>query len=368
MDRRTFLKSTGAAAVAGTAATTADASGALNDRAPLTSAPASGKTSGHYVLRTRLPLDDGAPGMAGAMHQLVRFFNEIGDPDFAIRVETLDAGPRNPLTALGAGQSDICVHFAGALGSGDPALDLIADGPLADRPGALHAWLNGGGGQPLWDDLAAEQGLKPFLLADLHASGGWWSRAPLRLEGGLAGHRLVGDGASARALARLGAELADLDETDTGEALRGGAVTLVQGRTGLFDMADGLPAICSHFTIAPWAGKREAMVVSVNLKAWEKLGARAQGALRGAIAHVGRCIESDVQAHQAMAWHAVGTRHGIARRHLPDMAARRLRAARDGVLEEIASASDMAARIYESQRGFLAALDVGQSPMGPALS
>ena len=73
-----------------------------------------------------------------------------------------------------------------------------------DAP-SQHVWLAAGGGEMLWDDLAAEFGFKPLLAGHTGASAGVWAGARLEQASDLEGATLHVTGLAADAVRALGA-------------------------------------------------------------------------------------------------------------------------------------------------------------------
>ena len=153
MDRREFLKSTGAAAAA---ATTATAARSCNVRASRT-----GPRFRHHGAAPRHRLARHRRGLADQARRLGQRLIAMSDGRYRIALP----GIVNGLAAVRAGDADLYyatehdhldAHRALAYFSGLPG-----DRGIAARQ--LSAWMLVGGGQALWDDLAGEFGVKAML-------------------------------------------------------------------------------------------------------------------------------------------------------------------------------------------------------------
>ena len=163
MDRRDFLRTTGAAAVA--AGTTVTPAHAIGD-APAAPAVRSGSGCSRWARSGRSSPGSG-PGAAGASHR---------------------DGHRRPLSHRGRdgnAEADLTYGGAGRHASLHPAFAFFAGLPFGQGldAAAQHAWLAVGGGEMLWDELAAELGFKPLLAGHTGPSAGVWAGARLETTG-----------------------------------------------------------------------------------------------------------------------------------------------------------------------------------------
>lgn len=162
MDRREFLRTTGAAAAAAataTAATEAVAQSAVGAESQV-AAPAVGKGLKELRLTTAWP--DAASGPADQAHRLGQRIAALSEGRYRVVVAH---GTGGGLAAVRAGEADL--YFASEHDHLDEhrALAYFAGLP-GDRgiaPRQLANWLLVGGGQALWDDLAADFGVKAML-------------------------------------------------------------------------------------------------------------------------------------------------------------------------------------------------------------
>ncbi len=189
MDRRDFLKTTGAAAVAagtaaGTPATADDADGIARPAAP---AILSGVQD--LTLASTSPTD-----LAGA-----------GAERLARRLEAATGGRFRIEVRRGSGDADL--GFGSAHHSAHAAFAFFAGLPFAQAldAAAMQTWLGAGGGQMLWDELAAAHGFKPLVAGHTGESAGVWAAARLERVSDLAGLRIAVTGIAGDVLATFGA-------------------------------------------------------------------------------------------------------------------------------------------------------------------
>lgn len=195
MRRRDFLKSTGAAA---SAAATAGLAAAPADAAAL-SKPAI--ATGRRVLRLATSAgDDAGRGAGRGLAPFIRRVASATDDRLQIELVPAKAATGAELTFDVAGHFEM-LHPAFTFFAGMPTgRDLDAT--------AFAAWLGVGGGQGLWDDLAADHGMKILAAGHSGASRGLWLRVA-RPTNALAGLHVAAPDCARAILAAVGARTAD---------------------------------------------------------------------------------------------------------------------------------------------------------------
>jgi len=330
MDRRDFLK-TGGAVVATGAAVVAPAGAAEPGPAV---APAILPGAKAITLATTW-----APQGPGAAHErLARRIEMATDGRYRIEV--------------GAG-ADPDLVYGPAGRPADPAFAFFAGLPFGQGldARAQQTWLAVGGGQTLWDDLAAERGFKPLVAGHTGAGGGVWSTARLEQVSDLAGVTVgVQDGICADAVRALGAVPVAIDPGDVKAALAEGRV----------DAADWL-APHAATDLQPLAQrlyrpgfKRDGVVLSleVGLSLWERMSAADQAILEACAAEEHRLSLAEAYAHALLAAPAETPAKWPVRLGFSAELSRALEAAARDAVAGLARSSDVARRIHDSHQAF----------------
>ena len=209
MDRRDFLKTTGAAAVA---------AGAAGASARATDEPIDGAVQSPAVLagtRVLALANDYAAGLPG-----------LGAERLARRIEAASDGRFRIELADGAADAELTYGLAARHASLHPAFAFFAGLPFGqglDVPDH-HTWLAAAGGEMLWDELAAAFDFKPLVAGHTGASSGVWAGARLEQASDLAGARLHAVGLAADVLRSLGAIPVVMPAHEVRAALAGGDI------------------------------------------------------------------------------------------------------------------------------------------------
>jgi TRAP-type mannitol/chloroaromatic compound transport system substrate-binding protein len=290
MDRREFLKSTGAAAAAATAASAATAAPAK----PTPAAPSIG--TGMQELRLALPWAEGCAGPADWAHRLGQSITQFSGGRYRI-VPTFAVA--DGLAAVGGGDADL---YFGAAPDTLRGLAFFAGLP-GDRgmnPQNLQTWISVGGGQALWDDLAGDLGVKPLLAA--HTGAHSYLLATERVESMAA---LAGRKAQLHGLARdvgrgLGLEPVTLAPGEIAGAMQRGEILAAECGGAVASYALGLPRVATYSAGTSINRHGAALFLGVRRALWDNFGAAEQAMFAAAAADEYRQSLSEEHAHRHM--------------------------------------------------------------------
>ncbi|MFN3624595.1 MAG: hypothetical protein ACK4TP_11090 [Hyphomicrobium sp.] len=296
MDRREFLKSTGAAA----AATAAAATGTANaEAAP--SAPAVGL--GLRELRLAMSCGDGFAGQADWAHRLARNINELSGGRFRVMPAF---GVADPAAAVCAGDADLCFDTAGALIDIHRGFAYFAGlpGDLGLTPRRLQTWIAVGGGQALWDDLAHDVGLKPLLAAHTGPQSLMLASTRISSMAALAGIK-VQVGGLARDVARgLGMDVVSVAPGELASAMQHGSVQVAECGGAILSYALGLPAVAPFSTGAGISQNGTSMYLGVRNSVWDSLSPGDQAVLATAANSEFQLSLAEEEAHRYLLYPA----------------------------------------------------------------
>lgn len=202
MQRREFLKSTGAATLALGSATLAAARSAMAEDDAASSAPAIARG----VRRLRLASALGSPvtGPGDQFHRFTRRMAAATSGTIEIEIDDT-ATTQQAFTAVMTGTADLYCGDDGDLVGLHPAFAFFSGLPGDSGLSAaqLEAWLTAGGGQELWDDLAGEFNMKGLAVAHTGPSFGLASRTPVTTIADLRGRRIAAPGLAAELVAAV---------------------------------------------------------------------------------------------------------------------------------------------------------------------
>jgi TRAP-type mannitol/chloroaromatic compound transport system substrate-binding protein len=292
MDRREFLKSTGAAAAAATTAT-AVAGTAAAETTP--AAPAVAK--GLNELRLAMPWADGFAGPADQAHRLGQRIAAMSEG----RIRVVPSfGVANGVAAVRAGDADL--YFASEHDNLDAHRGLAYFAGLpGDRglsPQHLQTWVGLGGGQALWDELAADLGVKPMLAA--HTGQRSYLLATERIDAmsALAGRKAHVQGLARDVARGLGLEPVSVAPAQLAGAMRSGDILAAECGGAIASYALGLHAVAPY-----WAGTSinrhgTALSLGIGRALWDRLSAADQAMFAAAASAEFQLSLAEEEAHR----------------------------------------------------------------------
>lgn len=300
MDRRSFLKTTGAAVSTAALATAAEAARDADDVA----APSLAK--GRIELRMATHWPSEAFGLGDSSERLARTLRDASDGRLTVRlVWSEEAGtPEQIAAAVAAGELDLYHGTEGFRVDAAPAFGLAHGVPAGPSGADLALWLAVGGGQPLWDDMAAAHGIKPLLAGRVGASSLWHRRG---LHGtGPSGLRVGIDGLAAELVRARGAKAVAVPIGERAGALDQGRVDLLAGADALTDAGLGLHRVAACRSPGLHGGET-LVTVGVGRKTWYRLDDASRSLLALACSAESRLLEAEMGAHEAIARQTMAT-------------------------------------------------------------
>ena len=336
MDRRGFLKTSGAAAVAaGTAsAARAEASDAVQGEA----APAI--LSGIRRLNLASSWGGDLPGS--------------GAERLAHRIETATGGRYRIVLAKDATSADLTYGDARALAKSHPAFAYFAGLPFGQGlDAASHdAWLAVGGGQMLWDDLAATFGFKPLVAGHTGASAGVWSSVRLETRSDIAGARLQVSGLAADVARALGATPVEVASHELKAALADGRITAAEWLGSLAAVSPDLEPLAGRLYRPGFHPAGTLLSIAVARPVWDGLGAADQAIFEACATQEYQLSLADVRAHAWLTAQLERPAKWPVRETLPAELSAELEAAAGDVIAQVAATDHAARRIHDSYQAF----------------
>lgn len=207
MDRRDFLKSTSAAALAVGSATVAAAHAAkAADDAQAMAAPS--VVPKRRELRMVSLWPDAVMGPGDHVRRFAKRIEAATEHRWVIEIADAPAVGADAFKAVMTGEADLYVGHEHAHRELHPAFSYFAGLPC--RTGMdvdqLNAWLVAAGGQELWDELAGEFNMKGLVIGHSGRAHGLWTRHPVRATTDLKNRRIRTVGLAVDILLAIGAE------------------------------------------------------------------------------------------------------------------------------------------------------------------
>jgi TRAP-type mannitol/chloroaromatic compound transport system substrate-binding protein len=351
MDRRSFLKSTGAVATVATAGVAT---------AEPVAAPAIGSRVRELTVAVAWP--DAVAGPADDAHRLLHRIVTASEGRYAFRVHPVAPGGATPLEMVANGAADLYFASDNDHVGLDPAFAWFAGlpGRMGLAPDDHEAWLIAAGGELLWDDLAGEHGIKPLLAGHLGSPAGLWSMQPIREPNNLAGLTIAAEGLAREVASGLGATTASGRENSASTI----PVQAAQGFGLATDFALGLPKADWRYYAGGLAPAGATVTLGVARKVWDALSIGDRALFAGL---------ATIAWREAVAGHRIQLRPGLDALHhvfditpksLPPEVSRHIDGVSGAVVAHAAQSSPRARAIDGSLSAYLTAVGKNNSDVG----
>lgn len=328
MDRRTFLRTTTAAA----ATVPGAAAAAL---------PAPALVRGPEKICFLSRWTTGVPVLGDAAARLARRLEDAFDGRFCVVLNE---------PATGGVQGDLSFGTLDLDRAREPGFAFFAGlpGSLGLTPAHLQAWLAVGGGQLLWDDLAAHHGTKPLLAGHTGAEPGLWAARPLAEVRDLADAPVAVAGLGSALAKALGARPVGFPPEELCDAFSQGRLAAAEWGNQLAGLALGLPGAASIYYRGGFHRAGVPVVLDVNLALWERLGASGRTIVEGIAAQELALALAEAALHRRIAEETMAGAPGLLIADLPARIAGAVDLAGAALVEEFAAGSVAAARVRDS--------------------
>lgn len=290
------------------------------------------------------------PGLGTMAERTAQFITEMSGG--AMRVRVFAAGELvsafESFDAVSNGAADL-YHGAEYYWVGkSPAFAFFTAVPFGMTATEIMAWTEFGGGQELWDELAAPFNIKPFAAGNTgHQMGGWFKKEINSLED-LRGMRIRMPGLGGEVLRRIGASAVALSGGEIYQALQSGAIDGTEWVGPWNDLAFGFYREAKYYY---WPGFHEPgaqLGVGMNLGVWESLTLQEKSIIQGACQRANNLSIAEYIHYNATALDQLLNDHGVELRKMPDDVIAALARESKTVLEETAQTDDITRRVFES--------------------
>ena len=343
MKRRDFVTGLGgAAAIAGCAGETEQAG-----------AQAESRQRFRWDLVTTWPPN--FPGLGTGVNTLVRYIDELSNGRLQITVygagELVPAFEVFDTVSRGSAQMG---HGASYYWRGKTeAAQFFCTIPFGMNAHEVNGWLYYGGGLALWREV-----YEPFDLVPIPAgntgvqTGGWFNKRIDSMED-LRGLRIRIPGLGGDALNRVGATPVSIPGSEIFTSLQTGAIDAAEWVGPYNDVAMGLHQAARYYYYPGWHEPGPALECIVNRQAWDQLPDDLKAIVRVACQAVSLDMTSEFMARNAGALRQLEADPSVEVLSFPPDVLAGLKAATFEVVEELAAADPIVARVWNSYRTFL---------------
>jgi TRAP-type mannitol/chloroaromatic compound transport system substrate-binding protein len=281
------------------------------------------------------------PGFGTSVDRFAKRVSDMTDGRITIRV--FAAGELVPpfeiFDAVSNGTADMYNGVEFWWQGKSPAFNFFTTTPFGLTPTEMKTWIYFGGGQQLWDELAAPYKVKPFLVGNPGVQMAGWFRREINSLEDFRGIKMRMGGFGGEVLRRVGANAVLLAGGDIFPALQTGTIDATEWVGPWNDMAMGFYRVAKFYYAPGWHEPSSNVSAGINLDVWNSFSPSDKEVLRQACHAENDLMECEFKFNDTIALDQLVNQHGVQLRTLSDDVLK----ARDALTK----------RIYESYNGFL---------------
>lgn len=292
------------------------------------------------------------PGLGDAAEQTAQFITEMSGGALRVRIFAANelVGAFESFDAVSGGSADL-YHAADYYWTGKSrAYPFFTAVPFGMTAIEQMGWVEVGGGQELWDELAAPFNIKPFCAGNTgHQLGGWFKKEINTLDD-LVGLKIRMPGIGGEVMRRSGAAATSIPGGELYQSLQSGAIDATEWVGPWNDIAFGFYREAKYYY---WPGFHEPgaqLSIGMNLDVWNDMTLQERSIIQNAARAANHLNLANYAARNGRALKVLVEEHGVQLRQMPEEIMAELANNTKIVLEEIAQSSDIARRIYDSYR------------------
>ena len=212
----------------------------------------------------------------------------------------------------------------------------------------INSWINFGGGQELWDELAGSFGLKCLACGNTGVQMGGWFRKEINSADDLKGLKMRIPGLGGDVMAKLGASPVSLPGGQIYENLISGAIDATEWFGPWNDSYMKFYEAAKYYYYPGMHEPGSMLSVGMNKSWWEGLSSADQGIIRAAAALENELMMAEYNAKSGAALVKLVNEQGVKLRKFNDDIYDSFGEAAEEVFSEVRAHSNLAGRIHAS--------------------
>jgi TRAP-type mannitol/chloroaromatic compound transport system substrate-binding protein len=338
MERRNFLK---VAAIAGATAA-----------ASTLAAPAIAQ--GKRELKMVMTWPKNSPGLGTSAQRVADRITMLSEGKLTVKL--YGAGELVPafqsFDAVSAGDADM-YHAAEYYWQGkSKAYNFMTAVPFGMTGPETHAWIRYGGGQELWDEIAANFNLKGFAIHTTGTQMGGWFRKEMNTVDDFKGLKMRMPGLGGEVLRALGATPINLPVGEIYPSLQSGAIDATEWVGPWHDLAFGFYKVTKNYYYPGWHEPGTVASVGMNKTLYESLTKDQQEMVKVVCMAEGHEQGGEFNARNQGSLDTLITKHGVKLLKYNDEMIAKIADAADDVISTMANSDPLAKKTYESYAAY----------------
>ncbi len=296
-------------------------------------------------------------GLSGIWTGVERFAQRVSAMSGgALEIQAFAGGeavaPFDSFNVVRAGEYDMyhaCEYY---WQSNNPAYNFFTTVPFGFTADEHTSWIRNGGGQALWDEIAAEYGLKSLLCGNTGVQMGGWYANPIQSAEDLKGLRIRIPGMAADIFRELGAEPVTLPGGAIPQALFSGEIDAVEWVGPYNDLDFGVQKVLQNYMYPGFHEPGTSTAVGFNLDVWNGLTEGQRLILETAAASENRNMLAEYTANSGQALKLMVAEYGTNVARFPDAVYAKMASLATEKISDIGTQSDFARRVVASFEDF----------------
>lgn len=233
-----------------------------------------------------------------------------------------------------------------------PAAQFFTSVPFGLTAQEMNGWIQYGGGQQLWDEVYAPFNLMPLPGGNTGVQMGGWFNKEVNSVDDLKGLKMRIPGLGGEVLQRAGGTPVTLPGGEIFTSLQTGTIDATEWVGPYNDLAFGLFKVAKYYYYPGWHEPGSMMEFTINKDAFAALPADLKAIVKVAARAVNDDMLAEFTTRNQNALVELKTRHHVDVRPFPDDVLVKMKTLSEQVLEEVAAADDMSAKVYASFKDY----------------
>ncbi|MFQ5972677.1 MAG: TRAP transporter substrate-binding protein [Alphaproteobacteria bacterium] len=250
--------------------------------------------------------------------------------------------------AVSAGRADMYYGAEHLWQFKSRAFNFFGGVPYGLTASETAGWIRQGGGQELWDELAARYNMKPFLVGNTGGQMGGWFKAEIRDLEDYKRLRISAPGLAGEVLRHLGATAVATPMSNIVAALSSGFLDGAVGLGPWYDEALGIHRVAKFYYFPGVQQPNMALSCSMNLDMWRSLTEAQRTMIHLATEAERARVEAEFSARNTVALRSLRKQRGVRVWGYPQDIMNAIGESAGEIVAEAGRSEPMAHKIYAS--------------------
>lgn len=348
LERRDFLKKASAATLAGGAALVAGCASPKQQEAPTV------RSTRTYEWKMVTTWPPHFPILGESADMLAQWVEEMSRG--RLKIHVYGANELVPafegLEAVSQGVAQMC-HSASYYWAGKaPASQFFAAVPFGMNAQQMNAWILGGGGLKLWEELYMPFNLVPMPVGNTGFQMGGWFNKEINTVGDLKGLKMRIPGLGGKVIDKAGGSPVLSPGGELYTNLERGVIDATEWVGPYHDYLMGFYKAARYYYYPGWHEPGTVIELFANKNAFEQLPKDLQTIVRTAAARSNVWTLSEFESKNNIYVNKLINEHNVQLRQFPDEVLQTLRKFSQEVVDEVVETDPMSKKVFESFSAF----------------